>query len=102
MSRSQFEPINYKGLEDHHVPHNIELSVGEIVRLQSVVNGQGFEKCNCKGTCLKSCSCFKKGMVAIVHALKKLQIISVKILIVVNHLITKVHAITKLQIIKVS
>ena len=62
MSRSQFEPINYKGLEDSHVPPNIELSLREIVRKQSVCNGQGFTKCNCKGNCLKSCSCFKKGL----------------------------------------
>ena len=62
LSRGQFEPISYKGLEDHHVPQDVELSVREIVRAQSICNGQGFTKCNCKGTCLKSCSCFKKGL----------------------------------------
>ena len=62
LSRSQIEPVNYKGLKDEDVPSNIELSVREIVCDQSVCNGQGFTKCNCKGNCLKSCSCFKKGL----------------------------------------
>ena len=60
LSRSQFEPIDYKGLEDNHVPPNIELTLREIVRTQSVCKGQGFTKCNCKGTCLRNCSCYKK------------------------------------------
>ena len=62
LSRSQIEPIKYKGLTDQDVPADIELSLREIVRAQSVCNGQGFTKCNCKGNCLKSCSCFKKGL----------------------------------------
>ena len=62
LSRSQFEPIEYKGLQDDHVPQDIELSLREIVRAQSVCKGQGFTKCNCKGTCLKYCSCYKKGL----------------------------------------
>ena len=51
LSRSQFEPIEYKGLEDVHVPQDIELSLREIVRAQSICKGQGFSRCNCKGTC---------------------------------------------------
>ena len=62
LSRSQVEPTNFKGLQDQDVPANIVLSLREIVRDQSVVNGQGFTKCNCKGDCLKTCSCFKKGL----------------------------------------
>ena len=60
LFRSQFKPIDYKGLEDNHVPPNIELTLREIVRTQSVCKGQGFTKCNCKGTCLRNCSCYKK------------------------------------------
>ena len=62
LSRSQFEPIEYKGLEDVHVPQDIELSLREIVHAQSICKGQGFSRCNCKGTCLKYCSCNKKGL----------------------------------------
>ena len=62
LSRGQFEPLSYKGLKDHQVPPNVEISVREIVRAQSICNGQGFTKCNCKGACLKICSCFKKGL----------------------------------------
>ena len=62
LSRGQFEALSYKGLEVHHVPLNVELSLREIVRAQSICNGQGFIKCNCTGTCLKRCSCFKKGL----------------------------------------
>ena len=58
LSLSQFEPIDYKGLEDNHVPPNIELSLRVIVRTQSVCKGQVFTKCNCKGTCLRNCSCY--------------------------------------------
>ena len=32
LSRSQFVPIDYKGLEDSHVPPNIERTLREIVR----------------------------------------------------------------------
>ena len=62
LSRSQFESIRFKGLEDYHVPKDIEISLREIVRAQSICNGQGFTKCNCKGACLKNCSCFKKNL----------------------------------------
>lgn len=62
MERTCFEVTKYKGLKTEDVP-NVILTSREIVRLQSVGNGQGYKRCSCKGSCAdRRCQCFKNDL----------------------------------------
>ena len=59
-SRNQFMASSFHGLSESDIDLNVEISVREAARLQSIGNGQGFVKCSCKTGCSrKTCRCVK-------------------------------------------
>ena len=65
LSRSQVEFAKQTLLKAEDVP-STEMTIRSAVRVLSVGTGQGFKRCQCKGTCLtKRCSCFKEGNLCI-------------------------------------
>ena len=66
LSRSQVEFAKQVLLKVEDVPTATELTIRSAVRVLSVGNGQGYKRCQCKGSCLtKRCSCFKEGNLCI-------------------------------------
>ena len=58
LERNCFEILKYKAPEIKDAP-NVFLSMREIITLQSVGDGQGFVRCNCKLKCdSMRCKCF--------------------------------------------
>jgi hypothetical protein len=61
LSRSQVEFSKQVLLKARGVP-STEVTIRSAVRTLSVGSGQGYKRCQCKGSCLtKRCSCFKEG-----------------------------------------
>jgi hypothetical protein len=65
FSRNQFDLCSQVLLSASDVSTEIEMSLREAVQLQSLCGGQGFTKCNCKGTsscATNKCKCFKANL----------------------------------------
>jgi len=65
FSRNQFDLCSQVLLSASDVSTKREISLREAVQLQSVCGGQGFTKCNCKGTsscATNRCKCFKANL----------------------------------------
>lgn len=59
LERNCFDVVKYKGLDVTNVP-DVQLTMREIITLQSVGHGQGFRRCSCKIKCDSArCTCRK-------------------------------------------
>lgn len=59
FSRNQFSPCAGSFLSVEEVPQNVEISLREVAKKDSIGGGQGYFRCTCRTKCKsKKCKCF--------------------------------------------